>query len=261
MFTLFEQPKEFYELSDEMRSVAAELCKPLLPQAELRHYAERELVTEGTGSDGPLVLVEEGFVRVEVEGKLLYLSEPGELLGLLHGLRLDVRILADSPVRARLIGRSAVDAAIDGSREQAARFRRLHLLFSEAILRLLARTNSGDAELSPDRRYFRPGDPIIIQDTAPSEVFTMLYGRADVYVNATRVGTVLSGEIFGAMSATTDSRRSASVIASTECIVSVVPKELFLGLIKTHPTTVHRLIENMSRVIVSQNEKIVGMTN
>ena len=66
----------------------------------------------------------------------------------------------------------------------------------------------------------------------------------------------LEGEIFGALAATTKTRRSASIIARSFCVVSVLPHNEYLELLKTHPNTVNELMASMARIIVSQNEKI-----
>ena len=112
--------------------------------------------------------------------------------------------------------------------------------------------------IGPTVLSFNPGEAIIIQETSPHEVFTMLHGKAAAYLQDVHVGEIEQGDIFGAMAATKNSARSASVIAETFCVVSSIPQDEFFELVKTHPQTMHQLVSTMSSIIVSQNEKMLG---
>ena len=88
----------------------------------------------------------------------------------------------------------------------------------------------------------------------------LLSGVAEVYVSDVMVGEIHTDEIFGAIAALTGLPRTATIKAVTPCTVVVIDKESFNHLIETRPNTIFKLAEDMTRVIVSTNEKLVNMS-
>lgn len=261
MFTLHEHNEEFYRLNEESRRILGEILSEVDvdPTIETRAL-NQPFFAKGTPAD-KLILVKDGCLRVERAGRAILFLEAGELVGWGSHFSSELSVVADCDVTVERYTRAQFTAAVQASSS----LRELWGRYVECQLKLYASLVgiSGSEDTSapiPERRHFHAGEPIIIQGTSPSEVYTMLNGQADVFVENTKVGAVRTGEIFGAMAATTNMTRSASVIAKGPCIVAVIPKEHFLSLIKTRPTTVLKLIEDMSRIIVSQNEKIVAMS-
>ncbi len=86
----------------------------------------------------------------------------------------------------------------------------------------------GTADL-PQRKYSR-GDVIVLQGDIGQEAYILEKGRCDVWVDTggaqpTRVGSIEAGEFFGEAALVSDTERSASVVATNECVVSVVGRE------------------------------------
>ncbi|MBV1920539.1 MAG: cyclic nucleotide-binding domain-containing protein [Pseudomonadales bacterium] len=106
--------------------------------------------------------------------------------------------------------------------------------------------------------HYQVGDVIIEQDTEADSVYSIVEGQADVFVNDTKVGEVLENEIFGAMALLTNSLRTAKVVASSTCMILVVPKEQFETLMKTHPHICLNLMKSMASQIVSLNEQVTS---
>ena len=74
------------------------------------------------------------------------------------------------------------------------------------------------------------------------------------------VGEINTDEIFGAIAALTATRRTASIIAKTDCTALVVQSDRFKNLITVRPDTVTKLVEDMARTIISCNAKIVDLS-
>lgn len=71
---------------------------------------------------------------------------------------------------------------------------------------------------------------------------------------------IIRDEIFGAIAALTATVRNANVIATSDCLVMVVPSDRFQSLLASRPEMVTKLIEDMARNIVSSNEQIVNLS-
>ncbi|MCW8931491.1 MAG: cyclic nucleotide-binding domain-containing protein [Gammaproteobacteria bacterium] len=114
---------------------------------------------------------------------------------------------------------------------------------------------------SPDIREFKKDQKIIHQGETDNEVYTLINGSAAVMVNDTQVGEIIRDEIFGAIAALTNTVRTADVVATSDCLVMVVPSERFQNLLASRPEMVTKLIEDMARNIISSNEQIVSLSN
>lgn len=117
-----------------------------------------------------------------------------------------------------------------------------------------------DTAFNPEFRTFKKGDVIIEEDTEGDEVFTLLTGSTRVMVNNTEVGEINKDEIFGAIAALTNTKRNASVVATSDCETLVIKNNNFRGLLKARPDTVQKLINDMARTIVSCNDRIMDLS-
>ena len=125
---------------------------------------------------------------------------------------------------------------------------------------LMGHFSKQDVAFKPAFRYYQEGDIIIEQNTVGDEVFTLLSGMAEVVVDNTVVGEINTDEIFGAIAALTNTRRSASVVATSDCETIVVRSDRFRGLLAARPDTVQKLINDMARTIVSCNDRIMTLS-
>lgn len=117
-----------------------------------------------------------------------------------------------------------------------------------------------NVEFNPEFRMFRKGDVIIEENTEGDEVFTLLTGSTKVMINNTEVGEINKDEIFGAIAALTNTKRNASVIATSDCETLVIKSNNFRGLLKARPDTVQKLMNDMARTIVSSNNRIMELS-
>jgi len=63
--------------------------------------------------------------------------------------------------------------------------------------------------------------------------------------------------MFGAVSLLTDQPTMSSIVAATDCMVVQLSKEEFMNLVQTRPDTIFKLASDLSRAIVSLNEKMI----
>jgi small-conductance mechanosensitive channel/CRP-like cAMP-binding protein len=98
---------------------------------------------------------------------------------------------------------------------------------------------------------FGRGERIIEQGTEGDSMFLLVCGEAAVSVQhngeVTRVAALRAGDCFGEMSLLTGARRSATVIARTDCDVLEIEKAVMAELLEGHPELLVRLSELLAR--------------
>lgn len=260
MFTTYEINEEFKIYNNRARTALADLISELGVNPEELLITPDIDIASMARETGDIYILSEGILSCNLSGKQLFFLEKKDVVAPVDFFFGSEAVLhSDFAVKLFRFNRTQFYTLLFRNRQ-------LHDLWEEflgmqlsSMVCLLASFNKPSKKVDPDTRFVAPGDPIIIQETEPDEVYTLLSGSADVFVQEKKVGEVLEGEIFGAMAATTNTRRSASVIARVPCVIMVLPKEHFLSLAETHPHTLLKLIEDMGRIIRTQNQKIMDL--
>jgi len=108
-------------------------------------------------------------------------------------------------------------------------------------------------ELLARARQYRcgRGEKVIEQGTPGESMFILVRGEASVWVGnngeMTRVASLRPGECFGEMSLLTGARRSATVIAQTDCDVVEIEKPNLLDLLHRQPELARDFSELLAR--------------
>jgi CRP-like cAMP-binding protein len=131
---------------------------------------------------------------------------------------------------------------------------------SQSYQLLMAYFSRQDTEFLPEFREYKKDDIIIKEDTEGDEVFTLVNGSAKAISNGEEVGEIKKDEIFGAIAALTHTRRTATIIATSDCDTLVATSENFRSILGTRPDIVQKLITDMARTIVSSNERIIELS-
>ncbi len=130
----------------------------------------------------------------------------------------------------------------------------------KAVLELLRQqpvfATMGEAQIQmlvsycPAQHYGR-GEVIIREGAKGTSMFVLIKGEAGVTVrpdeNPTWVATLRGGDCFGEMSLLTGEKRSASVIASSDCEVMEITKPVFAEIVNQDPAILTRLSELLAR--------------
>jgi CRP-like cAMP-binding protein len=94
-------------------------------------------------------------------------------------------------------------------------------------------------------------EKVIVQGAAGESMFILLNGEANVYVQAngadTLVATLRTGDYCGEMSLLTGAPRSATVIASTDCEMWQIGKEILAEILQENETLVQQLSELLAQ--------------
>jgi small-conductance mechanosensitive channel/CRP-like cAMP-binding protein len=156
-----------------------------------------------------------------------------------HGIKLSVPI--------RTVRREKPAAAREHEMQTTAR----NILRREPLFQCLSDVELD--ELLPRGRleHFGRGEKIIEQGEEGTSMFILVDGEATVTVDhgneTTRVGGLHAGECFGEMSLLTGQKRSATVMANTDCEVVEIGKAVLANSLKQKPELLHKLSDLLAK--------------
>jgi len=215
------------------------------------------------GFDGSqFYVVREGSITARYQGKTIYTLEQGDILlpDITGGRDQDIAVLYGSDTGAKLNSYPALEFMQRVFDEPVAirLWTRLLVTYAGLMLRIAAASAPDDPPATPGFEVYESGRIIIRQGDAADYVYNMTEGVAEVLVDGVNVARIGEGEIFGAMAVLTQTARTATVRALTNCSVVKVPREQFTELIKDNPVTIHSLLVDMANSIINLNEQLVG---
>jgi hypothetical protein len=205
-----------------------------------------------------LYLIEAGLIQVSLNDRSLFYLKEGDVLNLAPApADFNCRYQAAAPLRLVPYDRDQAMAHLNAEGRGAllADYLGSHAwLLAEAATRLKPleyRSANGFKQVAAGEVLIRQGDE-------PDQVFIIIDGHAEVFVDGLKVGDVAKDEIFGAMAVFTEEKRTATVIASTACTVMVIPKDQFLAMTAANPRIAHSLIESMAKKINVLNRQLTN---
>ena len=230
MFTLREQPARFYASARLLRKILRELLANVPALASGRVLTGNQCLYPGGEQRTRLFWLRDGFLRCKRDQRLLFFLEPGDLVAF-GFLPETTHIYADSPV--------TVDEYLEKDLLHAVRHE--PLLFDLWIrclsleLELITTLVGGEDEAAPE---------------APESMLASIDPvgpRADVLIDDTPVGSVLTRELFRLLSGPLEETPADPV---GQVLVSV-PRRQLLELFQRYPRQALRLLENLGQGLAS----------
>jgi CRP-like cAMP-binding protein len=135
-------------------------------------------------------------------------------------------------------------------------------------IRLLASLSAAELIALEQRcrwRRYRAGEQILDRDSTTRDVLFIAQGRIRV-VNYAASGreiafaVVEAGGHVGELSAIDGERRSASVVAVTDCLIGSLSAETFGNLLERHAAVAVALLRHLSRIIRTGDERIAELS-
>ena len=208
-----------------------------------------------------LYLIKEGEIYEAFDGQLIVIHEKGDLVNadaLSH--QKVTTYESDFPATVdEYDGQQFIDAiAADKTKFQI--WNQYLSCLSQGYQLLMCHFSRQDTDYLPEVRQYKKDDIIIQENTEGDEVFTLLNGTVKVTSNNEDVGEIKKNEIFGAIAALTHTKRTATVIATSDCDTLVAKSENFRSILSTRPDIVQKLISDMARTIISSNERIIELS-
>ena len=210
---------------------------------------------------GSVYIIKEGTLKEVYDNQVAVIYEKGDLVGLDGVLQQkQSRYETDFAINVdEYDGQQLLDEIVNDRNKVHILTKYLSCL-NQSFTLLFCHLSQQDTSFSPDYRCYNQGDIIIEENTEGDEVFTLLSGSARVMIKGTEVGEINQDEIFGAIAAITQTKRTASIIATSDCETIVVKSDSFRGLLSARPETVEKLVKDMARSIVSSNERVIELT-
>ena len=111
---------------------------------------------------------------------------------------------------------------------------------------------------------FGRGEKVIRQDSEGCSMFVIVHGEADVVIHAngtdTTVATLRAGEAFGEMCLLTGEKRSATVVAKTDCDLWEIDRAHLQPLIQENAALAERLSEMLARRRMATDDALAAHT-
>ena len=258
MYHNLEVPKICESLWQRCQSLVPDLLKDCtIKSKDLIIDAENPIDFQSRS----IYLIKEGDIYETFDGQIIVIHEKGDLVnadGLAHPKA--TTYVTDFPATVdEYDGQEFINAIADDKTKFEVLTQYLSCL-SQSYQFLMAHFSRQDTEYLPETRIYQKDDIIIEEGTEGDEVFTLLNGTAKVMSNNEEVGEIHKDEIFGAIAALTHTKRTATIIATSDCDTLVATSDNFRSILDTRPDIVQKLVQDMARTIVSSNERIIELS-
>ena len=256
MIPTFDSSFDFNGVSERLAALTAQLA-PLAPKMEssVRLNADETLPTPTSFGDQTLYVVREGCLHIRYNDKVVLMLEEGECVFPPH-----VPLSLTAPDFSVAVDTIPFTSLMTESGETKRVLAEVLEFYAQLWLRILADIISSSAQVIPTTRVFQSGETIITQGDPATEVYTLIEGAADVFVDGVKVGEVQTEEFFGILASITRAPRTATVVAKTNCAVLCVPTGKFQELIRARPILIEKLVSELSRMVVNLNGKVVELS-
>lgn len=137
-------------------------------------------------------------------------------------------------------------------------------LESIALLSCLSAAEREEVERSCQWRRYPAGEQILDRNSDSRDVYFVVDGAVEV-INYSGNGreisyaTVASGGYFGELAAIDGERRSASVLAMTQCRLAAMPPRAFESMLAKHPNVALEVMRRLARIVRASNERIMDL--
>ncbi|NRH27403.1 cyclic nucleotide-binding domain-containing protein [Pseudomonas sp. MS19] len=259
MYLLGEQPIYAEQLIRKLQQIPTQLLAGLNASGpSIALERSDDLLQELPGSQ--LYLIERGLLHAAVDQHPLFYLQQGDLIGLRQNIEFPpTHYSSDDPLTLRPYSRSDVLKHIHADEQRQELFLQYLIGHTVLLCEALACLKQPEIRTATGFLNFAAGEELLHQGDDADDVFIIIEGQADAYVDGHKVGDVKKDEIFGAMAVFTEEKRSATITAVEPCTVMVIPKDQFISLMHNNPRIAHSLVESMARRIDLLNKEITQL--
>ncbi len=115
-------------------------------------------------------------------------------------------------------------------------------------------------------RRYRPGERVFERGSQSSEVFFVIEGAVNI-VSFSSTGSEITfaelgaGETVGELAAIDGQLRSASVVATADSLLAILPADLFIELLKRNGEIVFKLLQRLSGIVRKGNAQVIEVSS
>jgi len=206
-----------------------------------------------------LYLIKKGSISVEYDEADLYLFEKNDVL-LPHSMEeyggSELYYTVKSDVNLEAYELEAVIEHLTSDKTLISQWFAINNLMQLQMNQIVAKLTDKEERANPGFSRFKAGSEIITEGDEADYVYSVTEGKAVALHNGVEVGEIKTDEIFGAIAVLTDQKRTATVIAKTNCSVLMVHKDEFSKMVYSHPHLFMNIITSLADNIKSLNDKM-----
>ncbi len=258
MYTARKMPSEFDQADQASKALIANLVRQIPAPKQSLTLPATDSWYANPARKGSLYFLREGMLAYRREGRLLFSFNDGDLVGVENVfcpsgsvLSSDFAVVVDEyPAEEFFSKIHQSDAFVKSWNEYLAQQFKLFSI-------MLASLVNEQEGFVPDVRFHMAGDTIIEQGSVGHEIYTLVEGVAEIFVDGNKIGEVLPDEVFGAMGGLTGTPYTGSVVAAVDCMVVVLKQAEFKHMLLTRPSSVIKLAEDMARTLNSLGAELL----
>jgi len=256
MIPTFDSTFDFNPVSERLAALSSQVgLRDPSRELFVRLKADEILPSPASFQEQSLYLVREGCLHIRLDDKVVLMLEEGEIV-----FAPQLPLLLSAPDFSVAVDKIPFSALFTDSGAAERVLAEVLEFYAQLWLRILGEVIQSAAQIIPSTRVFQAGETIITQGDAATEVYTLIEGEADVFVDGVKVGEVQTEEFFGILASITKAPRTATVVARTNCAVLCVATEKFQELIRARPVLIEKLVAELSRMVVNLNGKVVELS-
>lgn len=247
---------------EELSRLSKELLSSILPHvASLRIESKipaQQNICNLPSPASRVFVVRDGLLKYERADKLIFMYEEGDLVGVEKlFFAQDARVYSEFVTIVDEYDGQAFLAKIANDPVICEIWQKYLVAQTCIVTSILSCALGKESASVPQVRVYRAGDTILAEGSPGQEVCVLLDGKAEAWLHGKQVGEILREEIFGTMAVLTGMPRTATVKASSNCTVMIMPGDQFQDLIQTRPQAAWKLLQSMARIIVDLNQRVV----
>jgi len=259
MISINEQQEVFTFVNHELHSKSAKFVALLKEKGvEFTRLSTTTIQNEGIWPDR-FYYVLDGNISVEYDDKDLFIFEKGDVI--VHPSIEDVEetglyYSVKSEIEVESLSVEDLSKAISNDFELISLWVSISSLNQLQLNQMIGVLTQKEERANPGFGRYKAGMSIINEGDDADYVYSISEGTAVAMHNGVEVGAIHQDEIFGAIAVLTSQKRTASVIAKTDCTVLMVHKDQFSKMVHSHPKLFLNILTSLAEKITSLNEKV-----
>lgn len=261
MISINEQKEFFSTINEELHSKTSDFIQQLL-QTNLEFSLKTTKDAQNEGFiPNQLYYIESGTVGVDYEEKDLFLFEQGDIF-IPHCIEeyeeAELYFSVKSELQLKVVSLDSLFEVLAKDKQLIALWFSINQLLQLQVQQMIGSLTRSEERANPGFKRFAQGQVIIQEGDLPDYVYSVTSGTAVAVHNGVEVGEIKQDEIFGAIAVLTNQRRSASVLAKTDCTVLMVHRDEFSKMVHSHPDLFLNILKDLSNTITALNKKVSG---
>jgi len=259
MISINEQKNVFSSINKELYEKSSLFFEQLKENGvKLTKLARTDVQTAGFSPQN-IYFVQDGNVTLEYDEKELYIFEGGDIIlpyspedyeevGSYYTVKSEVEILS--------ISLDDLYTAMNKNESLFPLWLSINTLNQLQLNQMIGVLTKKEERANPGFGRFKAGMEIIKEGGDADYVYSINEGTAVAIHNGVQVGEIQQDEIFGAIAVLTHQKRTASVVAKTNCTVLMVHKDEFSKMVHSHPKLFLNILSSLADKIISLNDKV-----